>query len=368
MNLAVFLDTSLEGMARNGQLPRLIFYLEAYLTRFERVYLITHDKKSMQSRLPKGCLHLHTGGLPLGRLLHPVISPLLFRRELKNSDVYRVLGLFLQSMIPSLIASLLYSRPVVATYQYRYSEFARIEGRSPIIVFLTGLKERVGLLLADRIIVTTKSLEKHVKGLARGKEVWLIPNGVILELFSERGRRGGSGRSLLFVGRLTKQKNLFSLIEAARAVGGVKLTIVGEGPLRRELVDYSRELGLDTRFEGYVPHDQLYKYYYAADVFVLPSLIEGHPKVLLEAMACGLPVVGTDVEGTREIITHERTGLLCGTDPGSIRDAVRRLLEDPELARKLGENARRQVAQEYNLGSILSRETSLMAALAEKGG
>jgi glycosyltransferase involved in cell wall biosynthesis len=366
LNLAVFLDTSLEEMLRNGQLPRLIFYLETYSARFEKVYVISHDEKDMQSLLPSRCFHLHTGNLPAGKFLYPIMAPLVFRRELAESDVYRVLGLFLRSMIPSVFASLIYARPIVATYQYRYSEFAFVEGRSPIVVLLTSLKEKVGLYLVTRIIVTTRNLKEYISKQLQGKEIWLIPNGVILELFSkrEKGRPSkSSDKNILFVGRLTKQKNISSLLQAIQKIGKVKLTIVGEGPLRRELSEYSNELGLNVRFEGYVPHDQLKGYYHAADVFVLPSLIEGHPKVLLEAMACGLPVIGTNVEGTREIITHKYNGLLCGTDPPSIRTALKRLLEDPELAARLGENARRLVAQEYDLKVLLSRETDLMADL-----
>jgi glycosyltransferase involved in cell wall biosynthesis len=269
-------------------------------------------------------------------------------------------------MIPSIFASLIYTRPIVATYQYRYSEFALVEGRSSIVVLLTSLKEKVGLHLATRIIVTTRNLKEYISSQLQGKEVWLIPNGVILELFSKR-EKGSPGKSsdknILFVGRLTKQKNISSLLQAIQKIGKVKLTIVGEGPLGRELSEYSNELELNVRFEGYVPHDQLKGYYHAADVFVLPSLIEGHPKVLLEAMACGLPVIGSNVEGTREIITHEYNGLLCGTAPPSIRNALKRLLEDPELATKLGENARSLVAQKYDLKALLSRETDLMADL-----
>ena len=368
MNLVLFMDTSLEEMSRSGQLPRLIFYLEAYSAQFNKVYVITRDDYEMQERLPPRCLCLRTGDLPAGRFLHPFIVPFLFRRELGESDVYRVLGLFLPSMIPSMIASILYAKPVVATYQYRYSEFARVEGRSPLIILLTRLKEKIGLLLAARVIVTTRDLEEHIKKQMPEKDVWLIPNGVVLDFFTKPKRRRrpakGSSRNVLFVGRLTKQKNLFSLLKAMRLIEGVKLTIVGEGPLQGELTNYSRELGLDVRFQGYVPHDQLVQFYSAADVFVIPSLIEGHPKVLLEAMACGLPVVGTDVEGIRGIIAHEQNGLLCGADPESIGNAVRRLLEDRRYAGKLGKNARGLIIKKYDLRSILSRETALMVDLA----
>ena len=367
MNLALFMDTSLEEMSRNGQLPRLLFYLKSYSARFSRVYVITRDKDEMQGHLPPKCLHLHTGDLPAGRLLHPFIAPLLFRRELTESDVYRVLGLFLPSMIPSIIASLLYAKPVVVTYQYRYREFAKIEGGSPLIVLLTELKEKIGLLLAARVIVTTKDLEERVKRQTPEKEVWLIPNGVLLDFFTKTRRRKpgkGSNRNILFVGRLTKQKNLFSLLKAVQNMERVELTIVGEGPLRGQLIDYSKELGLNVRFEGYVPHDQLGRYYHAADVFVIPSLIEGHPKVLLEAMACGLPVVGTNVEGTRDIITDGQNGILCDTDPESIENAVRRLLKDPRLAGRLGENARKLIEEEYDLKILLTKEANLMADLA----
>jgi glycosyltransferase involved in cell wall biosynthesis len=353
-------------MLRNGQLPRLIFYLKTYSTQFEKVYIITYDEEDMQSLLPPRCFHLHTGNLLAGKFLYPLFAPLVFQRELRESDIYRVLGLFLRSMIPSIISSLIYTRPIVATYQYRYSEFARIEGRSPLIVFLTRLKEKVGLHFSTRIIVTTHNLKEYVSKQLKGKDVWLVPNGVIFEFFSKKKRRTlskGSDRNILFVGRLTSQKNVLSLLQAIHNISNVRLTIIGEGPLRREIFDYSEELGLNVRFEGYVPHSQLEAYYHAADIFVLPSFIEGHPKVLLEAMACGLPVVGTDVEGTREIIVHEHNGLLCGTDPSSLRIALERLLEDPELATRLGENAQRLMTQEYGLKMLLSRETDLMVDL-----
>jgi len=350
LKLALFMDASLEDMLRNGQLTRLIYYLRAYSERFTTIYLVSDDKEDMGRHLPSNCVHLRTGNTLAGGLLHTILAPLLFRRELKESCVYRVLGLFLKSMIPALFARYLYGRPVVATYQYHYSKFAEVEGGSPLVVLLTRLKESIGLILATRIIVTTESLRDYVERQVPRREVWLIPNGVALELFpfrEEKMNYESSVRRILFVGRLTRQKNLFSLLGALRMVDRVRLIIVGEGPLEKGLMEYSREFGLNVEFQKYVPHDELREYYSSADAFVLPSLIEGHPKVLLEAMACGLPVVGADVDGIHEVITHEENGLLCDTEPESIRI-----------------NARRLIAHEYDLSSLLSRETELMADLA----
>src|SRR3546814_18364330 len=81
----------------------------------------------------------------------------------------------------------------------------------------------------------------------------------------------------------------------------------------------------------------------AGRIFVLPSSYEGHPKTLLEAMACGAAVIGTDVPGIREVIEDGRTGLLCAPTAAALRDAIERLLSDEPLRRRLGGHARPQL-------------------------
>jgi N,N'-diacetylbacillosaminyl-diphospho-undecaprenol alpha-1,3-N-acetylgalactosaminyltransferase len=90
------------------------------------------------------------------------------------------------------------------------------------------------------------------------------------------------------------------------------------------------------------------------------------PKTLLEAMSCGLAVVGTDVQGINEVVTHGTDGLLCATDPASLRTTIERVMSDVALRAELGTNARRTIETEYSLDTIAGREAALYGRLVRE--
>jgi glycosyltransferase involved in cell wall biosynthesis len=148
---------------------------------------------------------------------------------------------------------------------------------------------------------------------------------------------------LLFVGRLAGEKGVAYLLKAVdllRAQGvPVSLDIVGEGSERQTLERLGSAPGLQgaIRFHGYVPRGpQLDAFYRAADIFVLPSLEDRQPKVLLEAMASSLPVVASRVGGIPTHVRDGETGLLfTPRDEGELADAIRKLIECPGLRQRL---------------------------------
>ena len=91
-----------------------------------------------------------------------------------------------------------------------------------------------------------------------------------------------------------------------------------------------------------------------AKVFILPSLYEGHPKVLIEAMACGMPIIGANTPGIREMIQHQDNGFLCGTDVKSIRKAIVTVLGDHKLRQRIGNNARKHAVTKFSLNHIIA--------------
>ena len=161
-----------------------------------------------------------------------------------------------------------------------------------------------------------------------------------------------------FVGRLAEQKNLAALIAASEGLN-LRLVLVGEGSLHNELATLAQAHQVNVQFLGNVPHSQIAGILRQNAFFVLPSLYEGHPKTLIEAMACGMPVIGTDVPGIREVIRHEETGLLCGTDPVSLRAAIVRMMGDPALRERLGRNARQFAVEHYSLDRIVEMELAV---------
>ncbi len=135
---------------------------------------------------------------------------------------------------------------------------------------------------------------------------------------------------LLYVGRVSHEKDILTLARAYRALArpGLHLAVVGDGPARGELEEALR--GLPVTFTGYLAGEALADTYAAADLFVFPSTTETFGQVVLEAMASGLPVVGCDAEGVRDLVRHGETGILARPhDPVDFTQAIADLLDQP---------------------------------------
>jgi len=173
--------------------------------------------------------------------------------------------------------------------------------------------------MADAIITVCDALQKPLleMGIDPGK-ITTLRNGVDLELFrpldrmAARNRWGADGRTIVSVGGLIERKGHHLTIEALKSVPNASLLIAGEGEERPALERQITALGLTGRVRllGQVPHDSLPSLYSAADALVLASSREGWANVLLEAMACGTPVVATDVWGTGEVVAAPEAGVL----------------------------------------------------------
>jgi glycosyltransferase involved in cell wall biosynthesis len=221
---------------------------------------------------------------------------------------------------------------------------------------------------ADRVVVTTSALKAYTVEQYQlpGSKVRVIPNYVLTDLFRPDPEEGTPGNRLCFIGRLEALKNPVALLEAIQGLD-VELWMIGEGSLRKPLEEQACRLGLNVRFLGRVSHHQLPSCLNRCDLYVQPSLIEGHPKTVLEAMSCGLPVIGGDSPGIRELIKHGETGYLCGTSPQEIRAAICTVLGNNVLRRQLGEQAHRFVVEHFSLEHVLALELKLYEELLANG-
>jgi len=161
---------------------------------------------------------------------------------------------------------------------------------------------------------------------------------------------------LLSVGRLEREKGHSVLLDAIARLRDhgttVQLDLVGDGTRLEALQWQARELGIEDRvtFSGAVGQDRIREHYRRADVFCLPSLGEGIPVVLMEALATGLPAIASNTMGIPELIEDGVTGLLVPAGrPDELGHAIERLARDRSLGRRLGETGRRKVIDEYNL-------------------
>ncbi len=182
---------------------------------------------------------------------------------------------------------------------------------------------------------------------------------------------------VLFVGRLVERKGVAHLIEAIARLApkGPRLEIVGDGPERPGLEALAQRLGVASRvvFRGKIPPDELQASYARAAVCVLPSVLdargdtEGLGVVLLEAMNHGTPVIASRVGGIPDIVEDGVSGLLVPPgDADALAAAVRRVRDDPALARRLGEAGRRRLREQFSWQAIVQRWLDVYAGLVTR--
>ncbi len=211
---------------------------------------------------------------------------------------------------------------------------------------------------------------------AGARHVSVIPNGVDLDLF--RPRADGPAPTpvtVLSVGRFAPQKNNAGLLraaaEAARKVGRpFRLELVGDGPERQALILLAAELGLADRvsFLPWQPRDALAARYQGAHVFALPSFEEGMPNVVLEAMACGLPILGTRISGTEELVTDGDNGLLVPPgDEAALASALAASVEDDGLRARMGARSLARVAA-HRWAHVAAAYSDVLARTADGRG
>ena len=223
---------------------------------------------------------------------------------------------------------------------------------------------------ADSATVISNYLAQYVKSQNSKIPIEIIPNGVDLSKFKPSENHIDS-KTIITSSRLVEKNGVGDLIEAMAMVSAkipdARLKIIGDGNLMESLklkVENNRakpssglygHLGLENKVEflGEISNESLPKYLSMADVFVRPSLSEGLGISFLEAMASGLPIIGTPVGGIPDFLKDGETGLFCKVgDPTDIADKIIKLLEDGELRKKLSENGRKLVEEKYDWNKI----------------
>lgn len=209
---------------------------------------------------------------------------------------------------------------------------------------------------ADEVTAISNYLAQYVRFQNPKVPIKVIANGVDLKQFLVKDKKENT---IITISRLVEKNGVGDLIEAMVMVRNkildVKLMIIGSGPLERSLKLKIKNLNLENNVEflGEISNDQLPQYLAKASIFVRPSLSEGLGTAFLEAMAAGLPIVGTSVGGITDFLKDGETGLFCNPkDPESVADKIVMLIENDELRNKLAENGRKLVEEKYNWDKI----------------
>lgn len=233
-----------------------------------------------------------------------------------------------------------------------------------------GTEPRLALMyrllrpLRHRIFARSRAVVANSYGLKQLSEaadpfpVQVIPNGADTDFFHpDEAQRAGNTFRFLFVGRFQPQKNLFFLLHWLSQLRGrtsrpFELHLVGDGPQRPALRRYAADLGLGDliHWHGWLTEkEKVRRLYQSSHVLLNPSLYEGLPNVVQEAMACGLPVIASAVVGNTEVVRHGETGFLFSLkQPEKFGEYLQILLENPDLAESLGRTARQWVRERFS--------------------
>jgi glycosyltransferase involved in cell wall biosynthesis len=289
------------------------------------------------------------------------LTPGLLGQLLKfDYDIINAHTVFASCSVPSTLAALSKRVPLVVTqHDYTYGDTHGLKLFLHLLNHETAL--RFAVHNASAVIgISSGAVEFMRKFGASPGKAHLVPSSVDTTVFNPNNRNALKEKwriennVVLFVGRLESRKAPESLLLAfhktVKEVPNAKLVIVGVGPEEVHLKELQRTLGLKSVFFlGRLPREEMKYIYPGADIFVLPSLYEPFGNVLLEAMASGLPLIGSSVGGIKDIILHGENGFQI--TPGNSTELARymtTMLTDRNLRRSLSESARMTAERKYD--------------------
>jgi len=333
--LALFftLNFSVRAWYRDGSLQREIDVYTKELENYEKIYWLTYDLKDdeFQNLLPKNIIIL-----PKKKNIDNFLYS--FKMADYYSDILKGCSVFKTNQMNGSWAA------VIAKKKYGKHLFVRTGFTQSLDLLCMHkvfskdylkyrIAEKYAYKNADSASVSSQAQYDYIKSRYNPKEINLIPNIINTKLFKpfKKKKSPSNIKSFLYVGRLDYgQKNIRNLIKAFKGVDSVRLTMIGKGKWKWDekswLTKYAVKNNINLKILDRVPNEKLPDYYNNCDIYIQPSLYEGNPKSILEALACGCRILSTDVIGIREVLQKEKGSLLVKTDARSIHDGIIKMI------------------------------------------
>ena len=298
-----------------------------------------------------------------GRPFGNSITPGLFRELHRHQDDFDIVHahshLYLSTNMAAVLSNF-HETPLVLTNHGLFSQSAPAWFNESYLRTLG----RFTFNAADRVLCYTATDEQRLREFGVSTPVSLVNNGVDCEKFSPT-EESSNPPEILFVGRLVETKGVEELLEAfARINIEARLRFVGGGPLRDQLEKDVYQLGVSDQvsFTGQIPNDELPGVYAQSSVFALPSSREGLPRTVLEALACGTPVVTSDLPQLKPLI--DGVGMTVPQDDiSALAKALEQVLSDSELRARFGSTGRKRVVEDYSWKETVRQTTAVYREL-----
>ena len=355
-------DVSLKIWRDMGMLSREVRLYQALVEKGWKVTFLTYgddeDLEIGKDLAPINVIPLFaSNGSPKRTLWRLIQSPFLIwkaRHALRQADLLKTNQVW--GGWNAVLAKLLFRVPLLTRGGFEPYALAIAQKQSALRRTAWRLVSGLSYRFGTGICLATEDNKEFVSRVFSipGDKITVQPNWVDTGLFKPMECEQ-LDKHVLFIGRFNAVKNLEALVEA---ISGTDLTLdlVGGGELEEPLQQLATKLKAKVNFLGRVPNEKLPELINRYPVYTLTSFHEGNPKTLLEAMACGRAVLGTDVPGIQNVIQQNQTGLLCGTDPKSLRESLLRISADSDLRTRLGAAAREYILETNSLDVYVDRE------------
>ncbi len=346
---------------------------DLYIAIFQNIQLFPFHGEVIDIDAP-------TSGNPLISIYNLFKRIVVIKRLIKRLQVDIIFSSSMISNMVCLLVKFLYrvKPPLVITFNNSLREKAEDMGlKGSISLFLN---KRL-IKYADKIITVSRALEHEIieMGFPREKTI-TIYNGIAFDEMEEKSKERIDVEHagffnprvpvIISVGRLTKQKNYGGLLDAfakLRESVNARLVLIGDGTEKNYLLDKSLYLGIDKDdlLTGWVKNP--YKYLKKSSIFVLSSLWEGFPNVVIEAMGMGLPVISTDCPtGPSEIITHGKTGILIPVDDtNELYEQMMKMMKNEKVRTAIAKNGRKN-ANNFAINVIAQKYDALFKTILER--
>ncbi|MHB1035908.1 MAG: glycosyltransferase [Pirellulales bacterium] len=323
------------------------------------------DESSLAARLEAAGIEVHCLGARSSWQFVPIV---------------RRVAQLLAAQRPEILQTFLFHANVVGPLAARRSGVPHVvtgirvaERRSRAYLWL----ERLAARRAERHVCVSRSVAEfsHAQGRLPAERLVVIPNGIDVDRYPARSAVDLTGlglppnrRAVTYVGRLDRQKGVRWLVETApqwlAQLPNHDLLLVGNGPEQPALVALSEKLGVASRIHLSGWRSDVPEILRASNLLVLPSAWEGMPNVVLEAMASGLPVVATDVEGVRELLgPAAEAQVVPGGNSQEFSERIVAIASNPELAASLGQENRCRAEREFSLAKMVAAYEGLYESL-----
>ncbi len=367
MKIVLFftLGNSLKSWSDSGLLEREVLLYKKFIQKGIGVTFITYgDTTDYLYKERLGGIHvvpfyafIKKPKFRIIKFLNSLILPIILRNEIKQADILKTNQMWGGWI--AVLSKFVFKKKLIVRCGYELYHNSLRSDRSLLWRYLFWSISWITYKCSDKIIMTSNGNKNFITQtfLISPAKINTLVNYIAIDKFRKISCNKYRNK-LLFIGRLSKEKNIFHLLDAILQTE-YELDIIGGGDQKSEIEAYIRKYNIKANLLGCRANDRIPNIINHYPVYILPSNFENNPKTLLEAMACESAVIGTNVDGIKEIITHNENGLLCETDSGSIGCAIEKLMPHEELQSRLGRNAREFVMENCRLELIADNESKL---------